>query len=575
MSISKKNLFSKFELQGKWWLPNTPEQRSAGTLFVDGEDGLILELIGERDENDFFKLGEKLNPQIILGMTKEGPCTLYNNVQVFTGFSTAGIFYPKFSSQFLFFGEHFNSESELKFSSASINYTYLEEWIGTIPFTEELVTKEEKFVGWKSAFHSNDEFSVYVPFLDSNMSIFHGCSKKGGGFHSLTFDHISYLEIDPKKIRDFTWFQYAIFATRDLLSLFIGEPVYPKKIRVFIEREESEKSKPKSIDLFFKQKNKQINSNFHPVDIIVPLENLKGNIDKIFEAFFLSLEKLKPVYGLLLGTYYNPSPYIHFQFLNLMQALETFHRRTSQDDIYIPKSDYKKLRKLSLEPLIEQAFEQYKEEIKENPPHETDVSDYLNSLEDLKGLVIGRVSQSNSISLQTRVVGIFEELPTDIFQLITNNIDDFSRKLVKTRDDLTHYIEKKEKNILTGTEIYNAVNGLKILLTYLLLNELKIDKSATEDIILHTERFKGNLIREVEYDIPEIDEEKKIEILPEEVKNTLTEPNHLAKTKYKNRLSSMLGLIGVGIGVAFTLGNLLLSTEKKQDLERGDQTKNQ
>ena len=124
---------------------------------------------------------------------------------------------------------------------------------------------------------------------------------------------------------------------------------------------------------------------------------------------------------------------------------------------------------------------------------------YEERLIELNAVVNGRVNQSNSVSLQTRVKEIINELPADSRKLITRDTDDFAKKVVKARDALTHYVPDAEES-LKGAELYNTVIGLRILLTLLLLRELGIEERVSEQAVAHNDRFLNPWYSEVAYE---------------------------------------------------------------------------
>jgi len=46
MSVSEYNLLDEFEISGYWWVPERPEERIAGTLTVNPQHGIYLQLGG-------------------------------------------------------------------------------------------------------------------------------------------------------------------------------------------------------------------------------------------------------------------------------------------------------------------------------------------------------------------------------------------------------------------------------------------------------------------------------------------------------------------------------------------------
>jgi hypothetical protein len=75
--------------------------------------------------------------------------------------------------------------------------------------------------------------------------------------------------------------------------------------------------------------------------MLIPYKDLKEYLEDIINNWFDNYKKLRSVYELFLGTYYNDHLHPHFYFLSLIHAIEAFHRLAHEyDGKYLSNDDY-------------------------------------------------------------------------------------------------------------------------------------------------------------------------------------------------------------------------------------------
>jgi len=480
MSIFKPTLFEDFEHKGHWWLPENPDRRVSGTLTYKSGEDITLELLGSLREPDNRREEQDFNPEIILGISSEGrPVTLFQTYEIGRGWSSTGVSSQTIVVDYLFLEEHFTTSKEMRFSSAYVTYTYLEEWLGKLPFKSDLLKNgDEGSWNWKATFITPPSFEANVPSLHAKISEFHGHSSKGGdAFRELVWGHTASLVITPDAKQDFDWYYKIQFELRNLLSVLIGIPVFLKEIRYVFENEEAEDEggKRNIAYLYYRQPNQVVKRRFHPAEIIVPLKKVEDRIGQILEAWFSKQELLGQAYELFLGAEYNPSLYPHLHFLSLMQALETYHRHDSVGK-YLLDTEYETVRK-SLVSAI---------------PAGTSTS--------LRDALKSRIKYGNEFSLRKRLSEILSGVSHDNKKLIAPNIATFISNVVDTRNYLTHYSEDLREQTLEGADLINANLRLKILLTLLLLKELGIEEGLISELISAHGNFRRDFVKSVDFD---------------------------------------------------------------------------
>ena len=133
MYSSNTGLFDSFELRGKWWLPERPDDRVHGTASYSPGGPIKLRLDGKftrsKPEDSFawlrnpYSALKEFNAECILGETiEEERCTLHR------AFASHISSTETYTANALVIGEWFNKTSEFAISGALVGYTNLEEW---------------------------------------------------------------------------------------------------------------------------------------------------------------------------------------------------------------------------------------------------------------------------------------------------------------------------------------------------------------------------------------------------------------------------------------------------------------
>lgn len=162
-----------------------------------------------------------------------------------------------------------------------------------------------------------------------------------------------------------------------------------------------------------------------------------------------TLDKLVPVLNLYLSLFkYRDMP-VEMVFLNVIQAVETFHARFYYGD---QKSKY-----------VQSVYDRF--------------SNHFN-FEYLKSLLLSDTQMDKNrkyIILVSRIndllIGKYDGLFFDYY----SKSGDFAQTIVDTRHYYTHYGESKEKKALKGNDLEEAVYILRLLLEYYVCSVLGID----------------------------------------------------------------------------------------------------
>ena len=472
MAQERYNLFDTFEYRGKWWLPENPENKVGGNLVVT-KDKMVLDLFGSLRGDDLSKhlgSGEVFNPNIINGITDDGTlCTLKDNYLRGSNISLSSvvIIRESYIVNILFIGQLFTSIEDIKFKSVSVNYSLLEEWLSKEVFKNDISRKGKLFEA-QSQFNFPESFEVFISSIDALISLDGHFNTGGDGFRTLIWNYMAFLKITPNKDRDFDWFVEQLHSLASMLTLFTGEPIYPRRIKAQIgsQNKTTENQIKEPIEILYKPIGTESPKSLHPLEMILPFSLVRENISNVISNWFEKSNLLKPTVNIFISIFYKSKIYIDNVFLSLMHATESFLRKIYGGQ-YIPEQEY---------------------------------SQYLNQIvlpvampSELKESLRKRLEYGNEYSLRKRFEKLFDILESKLKNLITDNTDAFITSVVDTRNYLTHYDKKLEEKCLHGADLYYTNQRLALLLTIVLLKEIGISEDIIHQQILQTKRFAGLL----------------------------------------------------------------------------------
>jgi hypothetical protein len=194
-------------------------------------------------------------------------------------------------------------------------------------------------------------------------------------------------------------------------------------------------------------------------EMLFSRRGLPGGFETTVGRWLEGAEKLDPVYRLFLGTIYNPESYEEQKFLNLVQALEVYHRRA----LYVPdlpKEEHEK----RVEKILDSASEEYKGWLRQKlrvvsePSLDQRLHEILKRHRCISDLVVGKKGEDRA---------------------------EFVEKVVATRNYRTHFDEsKKDKAARGGEELYRISQKLKLLLEACLMKEIGFENEEIRKAVL-------------------------------------------------------------------------------------------
>jgi hypothetical protein len=231
-----------------------------------------------------------------------------------------------------------------------------------------------------------------------------------------------YINIKASGAKSLDDFFSVINIFQDFLTLAISEPIKPYSIQgktekaklVFDDKEYFEPIQVISERILI---NKLDSPRFIiPWKMLFTLKAISHK-KRLMKNWFNKSELLKPIYDLYFGTLYKQGMYTSNEFLNLAQALESYHRRVVKNN-EVSKTKHQK----RVEAIIKKAPVRYANWLRE------------------------KLSNSNELSLRKRLEGLLQRYPEALDQYIRDK-DSFIKKTIATRNYYTHFDKAKEQKI--------------------------------------------------------------------------------------------------------------------------------
>jgi hypothetical protein len=441
-----------FPCQGHFWLPGTPDKSVFGTLTFTRREGANLSLADALSVDR-----SEVEHPIIVGQTAGGAyVTLLHAIRTQAPFLRLTASYPcSYHATFLISGAAFENESDMRFSLWQMRFPEIRAWVGRHGFEIE---SSELFAG-------GDCPAVRIDYRTPKKQAL--LSDADGINLSLAFWPLLRMRPDIAAVRQDVCLEvrqapgdtlqdYMRTATRfeHFLTLATGSLVRAGSIKAVIRTDDAESAAhPIIVDILYQPVRNATGRSPRTDEFLFSLSDIKGLEQDCLRSWFGKAEWLDPVCALYFGTLYNPSKYLDFNFLALVQAVEAYHRRAT-DESDEPQDVHEARVKSILEA---------------SPPEHRD---WLEQ----------KLAYSNELSLRRRLKLLFAQFSYLLDDLISDRKAVISA-IYDNRNYLTHYDAKLKGRAATGARLLFMVEVLKLLLQASFLRELGLSDTKIEEFV--------------------------------------------------------------------------------------------
>lgn len=443
-----------FEIDGYWWLPETPGTKISGILHFSPGDTPSLKLKGTFNSinSKLITTNDFLDPLIIHGVSLEDkPITLYKCFQV-----SGPMFLSKYdspsSSEFIaniaFIGNHFFKEADIKFNNLLVRFFNLDNWYNKSLLELNNSETGEMVIDIKSpspTVINIDDF--HIEFIINGARSYE--------FNKFSITATVWISITNGEDQSFNNYMKHVRLIQNFLTFAISKPTFVTELHGEIQDNlstEYEKG-TESVEIFYSPIGWQSNAKevIHPF-MLLPFNKIEDKLPAVLYTWQKIYGTIKPVLDLYFAGLYK-TIYPEDEFINLTQAIETYHRiiyggKYQEDDVFLNN-----LYKILVDSIPKEISSDFKESLKK-----------------------GKLRYANEYSLRKRMFllteHIAESLPID-FLSCKQKRSYFSEIIADTRNYQIHHTnELKDKAKTSGKELLELNQKLRLLIKICLLEEL-------------------------------------------------------------------------------------------------------
>ncbi len=432
-----------FEYQGHWWSPEEPEEKLPGILRFDPDEGATLSLFGSLKAPD-----EGAGAVNILGLSMDQtPITLTKLVRPPTipgwpssmrrsGTSTVDV-------GTVIVGEHFGRAEDVGFERLIVEYLNLDAWAGVSGF--EIAFIDDPDTHPITVRHELPDPIAADVGAEYQVNLFFGSGFEASPrpFTRATITQVAELVISFSEKQSLQDLQDVAYRLQHLLSLGTKRSTFP----VAMWGATGPVGEAQRVGIFYRTLGRTGTSRERPAqhEMLFTLRDLPEGFGPAVERWLTRAEVLDPVYRLYLGTVYNPQMFLEQEFLNLVQALEAYHRRTT-DTSDLPEGEHEK----RMEAILGAVPEEYREWLE------------------------GKLQYSNEPNLRKRMKHVFDGHPETVGSVVGGSKErrSFINKVLDTRNYRTHFDESLESRVARGENLYRINRKLRKLMEMCLMAEI-------------------------------------------------------------------------------------------------------
>jgi hypothetical protein len=447
----------KLDIKGTWWTPDKKEIKLNGILHYIEDKDYLLELFSK-----FEDASHNYKYPIINGISSDGTyftlvdCFIKTQVTSTPGFSVTTILVNIIFENILA-----EKKEDIKFRSVSSSFLFLDNWVHTNGFAKDWTMKAKDYsINYhrpdKIENNINDEFSLNINFIVSPPQ-YTIIQKK------VQIKQKTEIEIVVCEDKDLNFFLNIIMYCKHFLMLAMNENTKKLYIKTQLaKRDNISTNSDKPVIVYIRNMTQDYKkSDILPINMIFSLPSVKNRLNSLLNTWFENHKTYHASYTLFFETSYYKGLNLENYFLNLTQALESYHRNKYGGG-YMDKEEYKNT---------------IYEKIKDSIPSglEADFKEGLKS----------KIKFGYEYSLRRRLTELFR----DNNNFLENFIPEYvvlKNEIVDTRNYYTHYDEKGQY-VKQYSELFNLCEKIKVIFTSFLLFDLGFSYEEVKKKIEHQE----------------------------------------------------------------------------------------
>lgn len=455
-------LHGEISEDGLFWLPAAPDNQVAGTLTFTQEDGCHLRLLGTLTEvTDLFAAGEpQEGTELIHGLTSTGvPVTILGAFRTQHQMSFPGLVTETHFGNVLGLGLHFSSSTDSLFRRSVVRFDGMENWLGERPFTLDRDV-QAKVVKLNVLRSPQASFAAMLDCVVETGSILYTSNRPATEYRLTAHSTMSIKATEPQSL---DWHLAGAARLQELASLCTGH--YLPLVSLSLEGLKLPGAgRPAEVRIYVRIQHPEAGARPRYEAPIVAGRELAELAPGAVARWFDEYDRLRPAINLFFAVTGSKDMFSSVRFLLCAQALEVFHRMTSEA-LIVDERSYEALR-LALVAAI--------------PP---------GTQRNMREKIVSMLRFANEPSLNQRLKSMIKALEEEFGERPAGLSKAFFRGVVDTRNYLTHYPAELRDKAFDGADMHWACRRMIMLLTVLFLMRLGIGGADIRRLLKRHEEF--------------------------------------------------------------------------------------
>jgi len=437
-------------INGYWYLPTNAEVHCYGQLTFGPLTSPRLTLTAIPD-HDLSAFPFNSDDYVIWGYDTKGEfITLFGCNRLDISYAGQGVQTSLFNAQYILFGEHIASLDDKEFDKVRFSFEGLEDWMNIFGHNINFRSAQSFTISYESPtdipFDIDNDTSGRLTFWNNRPQI----NKR-----EIILLQESLVKLDFKKSLSLETILAYVWRIQQFITLLMFDQTKVKWI--FVDKGDKE------LRLFYRQQNPEILKDGRTL-YLLRFHLIKQQLGPALMMWFSMADELSPIMNILHASIGESVEFAHNNFLNIIQAVEAFHRRKIQ------------------------LTEQLKSE------NQLLVYRILGDIKDPedKEWLKRRLAKSYEPNLRTRLKALIAQHQTALFAdpPADKQISRLINNIVEKRNYFTHYDSSLEKDEDETTKLLSYIRFLKTLLAFCLLDQVGFNSDFLKANIYNRFRFK-------------------------------------------------------------------------------------
>ncbi|SDY38192.1 HEPN domain-containing protein [Pseudomonas salomonii] len=428
---------------GFFFTPDNVDRQYPGILTISNGGLISLEITA--NERAFTTFDERVIGRLI-GQVEGGYLTLEQCEYRQSSLSLPGTASKSIiSSQLALVGVGLSEPA--KFSSFQFCINNLSEWLGKSAFK---ISIGSSFDEWSIKLQRPDP--IEYELSDGTKFIIDIITRVPGGtkYPTMELYQQAYIEITPIESQNLDFFKSLSHRITRFLSFAIGKPVAIHSLKAKIDDPEVNEIHQWS-EIYFQSLNNSVQKPLRSDEMLLSFSSISSRLGDLLSLWLREYENLGPALHHYFSVQDDTHAYIDSKFLSMAQALEAFHRRTSNIKKW-SNEDYKR----KIAPILAACPEVERTWLRE------------------------RLNFGYELSFGERLHLLIDDI-VEVFEG-KNNADAIVQGTVRTRNYQAHYDLAGAKKAVKGAHLVSLILRLRVLFALRLLMHLGLTQQEAVEL---------------------------------------------------------------------------------------------